>query len=39
MDNYAGRKYKRVSVAVDRQENQYVWTITPNNDVFYAKLL
>jgi len=34
-----GRKYKRVSVAVDRQENQYVWAITPNNDVFYAKLL
>ena len=33
-----GRKYKRVSVAVDRQENQYVWAVTPNNDVFYAKL-
>lgn len=33
-----GRKYKRVSVAVDRQENQYVWAITPRNDVFYAKL-
>ena len=33
-----GRKYKRVSVAVDRQENQYVWAITPGNDVFYAKL-
>lgn len=33
-----GRKYKRVSVAVDRQENQYVWAITPNNDVFYSKL-